>query len=326
MTLASLFFFIFGLFLLVSGAELLVRYSSKLAIYIGISPLVVGLTIVAFGTSAPELFVSVQATLDGSSNLALGNIVGSNLCNILFILGASAVFAPLVVHQQLIKKDIPLLVVLSVIVYGMSFNGSINFIEGVLLFAGVLAYTSFAIIMSRKENKQVTDEYTESLSKKSLFSSLWLSILFILIGLGMLVLGSNYLVESATMMAEYLGVGKEVIGLTIFAFGTSLPEAVTSIMASIKGERDIAVGNAIGSCIFNLLAVLGATAIAAPDGVEVTLQMLQFDIPCMIVASIICIPLFISGKKVSRGEGVLLLGLYILYLYQIIERHSEIIG
>lgn len=299
--------------MLVLGAEALVRGASRLAVNFGVSPLVVGLTVVAFGTSAPELAVSVQSAIapkDGA-DIAIGNIVGSNIFNVLLILGLSALVAPLLVSQQLVRRDVPIMIGLSATLYAMGADGTVGRLEGALLFAGIVLYTGFAISQSRKETQAVQDEYADEFGNSQ--GTLVWNIGLILIGLSMLVLGSRWLVQGAVVLANSLGVSDLVVGLTIVAAGTSLPEAATSVVASLKGERDIAVGNVVGSNIFNILAVLGLSALVSPAGVRVAPAALDFDIPVMLAVAVACLPVFFTGYVISRWEGAIFLVYYGVY-------------
>ena len=307
--------FALGLALLLAGAELLVRGASRLAAAVGISPLVIGLTVVAFGTSAPELAVSTGSALTGRPDIAFGNVVGSNILNILVILGLAALISPLAVHRQLIRFDVPLMVAVSLLVLLFALDGSVGRWEGLALLAGIVAYTVWVIRQSRKESRAVQAEYEREFGAKDAGPAqrLWLQVLLILAGLGMLVLGAKWLVAGAVAIALWLGLSELVIGLTIVAAGTSLPEVATSVLASIRGERDIAVGNVVGSNLYNILAVLGLAAAVAPDGVAVATAALNFDVPVMIAVSIACLPVFISGGAIDRWEGAIFLLYYALY-------------
>ncbi len=306
-----------GLITLVAGAELLVRGASRLAAALGVSPLIIGLTIVAFGTSSPELAVSVQSALSGQADVAVGNVVGSNIFNVLFILGLSALITPLVVAQQLVRIDVPLMIVVSLAVWLFALNGYVERWEGALLFAGIVAYTAFLGIQSQRErNAAVLAEYEAEYQPKRPAS--WLQRLLEAgmagVGLALLVLGARWFVEAAVGAAEAMGVSELVIGLTIVAAGTSLPEVATSIVAALRGERDIAVGNVVGSNIFNILAVLGLTALVVPgSGVPVSTNALWLDMPFMIVVAVACLPIFFTGYLIARWEGLLFLGYYIVY-------------
>ena len=306
--------------MLILGAEWLVRGASRLAAKVGISPLVIGLTVVAFGTSSPELAVSFQSSLAGQADIAVGNVIGSNIFNILLILGISAVITPLIVQQQLIRLDVPLMIGLSFSFYLMALDGVIGRLEGLLLFAGIIAYTFFLIRQSRRESKAVEDEYAQEFAAKA--ESGWkpwaINLGLIGIGLTMLILGSNWLVTSAISIARWLGLSELIIGLTIVAAGTSMPEVATSITAAIKGERDIAVGNVVGSNIFNILSVLGLTATVAPGGVPVSLAAEAFDIPVMVAVAVLALPIFFTGNRIERWEGWLFLFYYVAYTASLI--------
>jgi cation:H+ antiporter len=300
-----------GLVTLVVGAEAMVRGASRLAAALGISPLVIGLTVVAFGTSSPELAVSIQAAFRGSADVAVGNVVGSNIFNILLILGISAIIIPLIVHSQLLKLDVPLMVGVSVLFFILSLDGSIDRLDGLLLFGGLLAYIWWSITQSRKESAEVQEEFAHEygVAPKSR-TSLIKNILFVAAGLGMLVVGSEWLVRGAVTLARLFNVSDLIIGLTIIALGTSLPEVATSVVAAIKKERDIAVGNVVGSNLFNIMAVIGLSGIIAPAGVQISQTALRFDIPVMIAVALLTLPVFFTGYRIARWEG----GLLLLYL------------
>ena len=298
-----------GLVLLVAGAELLVRGASRLATAFGITPLVIGLTVVAFGTSAPELAVSLQSAWSGSADIALGNVVGSNVFNVLAILGLSAAIAPLVVQLKVIRFDVPLMVAVSALAWGLALDGRVGRLDGALLFAGVVAYTIWSIRAGRAESPQLPEEARPGSSSGSLGGS----VVLVLVGLALLVLGARWLVQGATEIARALGFSELVIGLTIVAGGTSLPELATSVVAAARGQRDIAVGNVVGSNLFNLLCVLGGAALLAPAGVAVAPQALAFDLPVMTAVAFACLPVFLTGHAIARWEGLLFLGYYAAY-------------
>ena len=311
-----------GLALLVGGAELLVRGASRLALRFGISPLVIGLTVVAFGTSAPELAVTVQSGLAGQSGLAIGNIVGSNIFNVLLVLGVSAVITPLVVSQQLVRLDVPLMIGAALLLWVLALDGRIGLMDGLLLTAGIVAYTAFAIWQGRKEGEEVKAEYAQEFGdgKSTWLGRLPVQVALIAGGLALLVLGAHWLVTGAVAIARSIGVSEVIIGLTIVAAGTSLPELATSLMAALRGERDIAVGNVIGSCLFNLLSIAGIAALVTPGGIEVAASLLRFDIPVMVAVALASLPIFVTGHLIARWEGVLFLGYYVAYVaYLILE-------
>lgn len=256
----NLLMFVGGLILLVIGADILVRGASKLAMSFGISPLVVGLTIVAFGTSAPEVAVSVGAILDGKTDIAIGNVVGSNIFNVLFILGISALITPLVVNIQLIRQEVPIMLGASLLLLALSLDGRLSLLDGGFLFALLVAYTVFLVVQSRRETQAARDAFAEDIhpSPAGAWDSHWAAqVGLIAAGLVALVFGSDYLVQASVNFAKAMGVSDLVIGLTIVAAGTSMPEVATSITAAIKGERDIAVGNVVGSNTFNILGCCG---------------------------------------------------------------------
>lgn len=303
-----------GLALLTVGAEVLVRGASGLARAVGLPSLVIGLTVVAFGTSAPELAVSVKASFSGQADIALGNVVGSNIFNVLFVLGLSALVVPLAASKQLVRLDVPVMIVASGLLWLLALDGTIGRIEGVCLFAGVVLYIASLVYLGRRDGRQLfpigDGDGTPAQSPKGL----WLATALIVVGLVMLVLGARWLVEGAVDLARMFGVSELMIGLTIVAAGTSMPEVATSVVASVRGERDIAIGNAVGSSIFNILVVLGATAAVAPGGVSVAQSALRFDIPVMTAVAFACLPIFFTGGRISRWEGALFLGYYAAYL------------
>lgn len=315
-----------GLVLLVVGAELLVKGASRLAAAMGISPLVIGLTIVAFGTSSPEMAVSVMSSLNGNTEIAVGNVVGSNIFNVLFILGLAGIITPLVVAQQLIRLDVPLMMGASLLMMMMAWNGTISQLEGIALFAGIIGYTVFLIRQSQKEkSKVVKDQYKAEFgeSKGKQPTNYLFNGLLVIAGLVLLVLGSRWLVNGAVDIARSLGVSDLIVGLTIVAAGTSMPEVATSVIASIRGERDIAVGNVVGSNLFNILCVLGLTAMVSKGGLPVSSSALHFDIPVMIAVALACLPIFFTGNIISRWEGFVFLGYYIAYTVYLILSASQ---
>ena len=310
MDIIVILWFVLGLVLLVGGAELLVRGASALAAAVGISPLVIGLTVVAFGTSAPEMAVTVRSSLAGHSDIAVGNVIGSNIFNILLILGLSALITPLVVSSQLIRREVPIMVAVSLAMLLMALDGMIGRIDGLLLFGGIIVYIILSIRLSRRESASAMreDEAPPRFSPGQLATQ----ALLVVAGLAALIIGTNLLVDSAVRVATALGVSELIIGLTIVACGTSLPEAATSIIAAMRGERDIAVGNVVGSNLFNILAILGLAGIIAP--VTVAPAAIWLDIPVMVAVAIACLPIFWTGAAIARWEGALFLGYFIAYM------------
>ncbi|GAB6080512.1 calcium/sodium antiporter [Hydrogenophilus hirschii] len=305
-----------GLVVLSLGADLLVRGAAKLAVRFGISRLVVGLTIVAYGTSAPEFSVSVGAALKGSGEIAIGNVVGSNIVNILIALGLSALIAPVGVHLQVIRQELPVLLGVSVLFAVTALDGTLSAFDGALLFALIIGYTIFLIRQSRNAGKDAEAEFAEEIPKSHWDDPLPVQIALIVGGLALLVWGSDLAVSGAVAIAKSLGISEVVVGLTVVAVGTSLPEIATSLMAVYKGERDMAVGNVIGSNVFNLLAVGGASALAAIPlgGITVPVSVTTTDLWVMLGATLLLLPVVLSGYSVNRQEGALLVALYIAYL------------
>ncbi len=329
-----------GLILLIVGGDLLVRGASRLARLLGVSPLVVGLTVVAFGTSAPEAAVSVKASVVGNPGLALGNVVGSNIFNLLFILGLTALVAPIPVHRQLIRLDLPVLMAASILVCLLSLNGILGLAEGLVLLAALAAYVLYLARRGRatpegtpagsdaltppatsdpggQEPPRAPAEDLPLPPPPSRSASILRPVLHLglaLLGLATLVVGASQLVDGSVAIARRFGASELVIGLTLVAAGTSLPEVATSLVAALRGEREIAVGNVVGSNIFNLLFVLGAAGVVAPGGIPVPRGALTFDIPVMAGVALACLPVFLTGRTISRWEGGLFLLYYGIYL------------
>jgi cation:H+ antiporter len=304
--------FFAGLVLLVAGAEALVRGAGKLAISFGVSPLVVGLTVVALGTSSPEMAVSVQSAMNSKVDIAIGNVVGSNIFNVWFILGACALIAPLVINRQIIRQEVPIMIAASMVLVGLMWDGNIDRVEAGLMFAGLVAYTIFLIVQSRRQTK--AEAAPDDLDMASTWDRHWgVQVALVIVGLLLLVQGSNWLVDAAITFAKQLGVSELVIGLTIVAAGTSMPEVATSIMATIRGQRDIAVGNVIGSNTFNILGVLGLTGLVAPTSLTVAPSILSFDMWVMLAVAVACLPVFFTGREIARWEGAIFVGYYAAY-------------
>jgi len=306
------------------GAELLVRGARVLALAFGLSPLVIGLTVVALGTSSPEIAVSVRSALAGElgADLALGNVIGSNLFNVLVVVGLSAVIAPVAVSRQLIRADVPLLIGVSLLVWGLATDRVLGSWDGLLLVLGLVAYTGMTLVMGRRSTGASTNG-TPSVEPPREAGQLVRHAGYVAGGLVLLVVGANWLVAGAVDVARALGVSELVIGLTIVAVGTSLPEVATSLVATLKGERDLAVGNAIGSCLYNLLGVLGLAVIVSPSGLAVSAGALNFDLPVMIAVAIACLPIFFTGYQIARWEGWVFLGYYAAYTLYLILQATE---
>lgn len=313
---------VLGLVALVGGGEFLVRSSAKLAAAVGIPPVVIGLTVVAFATSAPELAVVVQSAFAAKTDLAIGNAVGSNIFNVLFVLGLSALVTPLLVSSRLVRLDVPLMIGASILLLLLSIDGVLSRLDGLLLFGLLIAYLTWTIRESRQVKPGVADEFAKEFQPPTK-GSLWIQAAFFVAGLILLIVGANFIVAGGVSIAQSFGVSELVIGLTVIAIGTSLPEVVTSVVASYRGERDIAVGNIVGSNLYNILAVLGLGSIAAPLGIAVSPNAIQFDIPVMIAVAVACLPIFYIGHKIARWEGAVLLGYYIAYTAYLILEGSK---
>ena len=308
----SIILFVVGLIMLFLGGEGLVRGASRLARVLGISPIVIGLTVVAFGTSAPEFVVGLIAALKGASDVVLGNIIGSNISNIGLILGIGAIISPLIIQIRIIKVEVPIMIALSLILYGLAaWSLNLGFLQGVFLFGSLIAFTIYSYFGSKKEPKQVEEEFEEFVGSGN---SVWKQVVFIVLGLAALIIGARFVVDSAIFIARVAGISELVISITAVAIGTSLPELSTTIIAAIRKEHDIIVGNIIGSNIFNI-GILGVISIIHP--VTVDSALLRFEFPVMIFFSILVLPLMITGKKVGRVEGILLLVLYAAFIFMV---------
>jgi cation:H+ antiporter len=326
-----------GLALLVLGGELLVRGASALARRVGISSLVVGLTVVSAATSAPELAVTVGAVLRDEPGLAVGNVVGSNIVNVLLILGLSALVVPLAVKQRLVRFDLPWMVVLSIGLLLVSLDGRIGAVDGVVLLAAVVLHTVLTVVIGRRSAPVTAaapsgdraagggtggaeDAGTEEEPPPA---SVPRSVLLVVLGIALLVAGATLLVEGAVSIATSLGVSSLVVGLTVVAVGTSLPELATSVIAVRRGERDLAVGNVVGSNIFNIGVVLGLPALISPEGIPVSGAAVALDIPVMLAAAVALLPIAFTGFAVARWEGALFVALYAAYTGYVVLAATE---
>lgn len=303
-------FFLGGLILLLGGAHLLVSASSSLAVRSGIPPVFIGITVVAFATSAPEIAVSLDAAFDMRPGLALGNVIGSNIANILLIVGLSAVIAPIKIRERIIWFDVPIMIVISATTYLLALDRNLSPIDGGLLLLLFAGFIIFQISQARKEKGNREMDESADLKKGSLIKQ----VIFMALGIGLLILGARWLVGSSIHIARFWELSELVIGLTIIALGTSLPELATSAVAAWNKEPDISVGNIVGSNIFNLLLVLGLSAILSSGGLSVSEAALSLDLPLLIAVSLACLPIFFTGHKISRWEGYVFLGYYAAYL------------
>lgn len=296
-----------GLCLLIFGAELMVRAAVRLAARLHVRPLIIGLTVVAFGSSAPQMAVSLQAAQAHTPDIAVGSVIGSSIFNILVTLGLSALIIPLRVSRQLVRLDIPLMIGASLLVLLLAWNEELGRLDGILLLSALALYLGLLLRQSRHSVRPHAEQ------PETAPASWFVSVLMIIVGLAMLVFAGRLLLGAAVVVATDLGFSERVIGLTVVAVGTSLPELATSLIAALRGQRDIAVGNVIGANLFNLLGVLGLTALIAPMPLSVSPNALDFDLPVMLGVAVLCLPVFYSGYRVTRVEGLLLLGLYLVY-------------
>ncbi|MBS88234.1 sodium:calcium antiporter [Sphingobium sp. GW456-12-10-14-TSB1] len=321
MTLAIVWICV-GLAALIAGAELLVRSGSALAARLGVSPLLIGLTVVALGTSTPELAVGIDAAVQGNGSLAVGNIAGTNTVNILLILGLSAALRPLAIQMQTLRLELPVIVIASATLLAFAWDGTLSRLEGLLLVTMGAAFTLAVIRVARQESIKVKLEFAREYGPRRLANrQAATEMLMLAAGLVIIVAGADWLVEGAVGLARLWRVSDAFIGLTIVAIGTSAPELVTTIISTFRGERDIAIGNLIGSSVYNILVILGVTCLIPADGIDVNTHLIGIDIPVMLGVALFCIPVFVSGRKITRGEGGLFVSAYVAYLsYLIIQR------
>lgn len=311
--------FILGLVIITIGADLILKGATKIASLFGVSPILIGLTIVSIGTSLPELAVGITAVQEGASDIAVGNIAGTNIVNILLILGLSAAIRPLPIHLKAIKLEVMAMILSAVLLFLLSIDGTLSAVEGFLMLILGAVYIISLIKKSKNESKKVireyVTEYQRSTKKEKHDWKKWLLNSLILIA-GMIgtIYGAEILVEGAVDIAKAFGVSDTIIGLTIVAIGTSAPELTTTIMATIKNERDVAIGNLLGSSITNILFILAITCLFAPQGLNVNNDILWFDLPLATLVAIACYPVFKSGKMVSRTEGISFATAYLIYI------------
>ncbi|CRZ13362.1 calcium/sodium antiporter [Mycolicibacterium neworleansense] len=316
----SVGWFVVGLIALAIGAEVMVRGGAQLAARLGISPILIGLTVVSIGTSLPELAVGVTAATEGSGELAVGNIAGTNVVNILFILGLSALIRPLAIEQRTLRFDLPVMAGAAVLLWVLALNGVLSRVDGVILVCGAIVYTLVLIRMSHRESRAVKAEYIQAYAEgpakepKHVGESVFRHIAMTVTGIVVVIVGAEWLVDGAVGIARGFGVSDALIGLTIVAIGTSAPELVTTIVSTVRGERDIAVGNLLGSSVYNILLILGITCLVPADGLALSHNLVWIDIPLMVVAGLVCIPVFITGRRVHRAEGAAMVAAYLGYL------------
>lgn len=306
-----------GLILLIGGAELIVRGGSRVAAYLGIRPIIIGLTIVSVGTSTPELAVGIEAALHDAGSLAVGNIAGTNIVNILLILGMSALLRPLALERLTLRFDLPVMTVAALAMLALSLDGTLTRLEGAVLVLSAVVYTGALVAWSRQESRQVRAEYRSEYGvapSRRAAGDVAYAALMLVGGIGTIVVGSDWLVTGAVDLARMLGVSDAFIGLTIVAVGTSSPELVTTVIGTLKNDRDIAIGNLLGSSIYNILAILGITCLVPAGGIDVGPNLIRVDIPVMTAVALVSIPVFVSGRRVTRAEGLFFVTAYAVYL------------
>lgn len=319
---SSVGWFVVGLVALAIGAEVMVRGGAQLASRLGISPMLVGLTVVSIGTSLPELAVGVTAALEGSGALAVGNIAGTNVVNILFILGLSALISPLAIERRTLRFDLPVMAGAAVLLWVLAVNGVLSRLDGLILVCGAIVYTVVLIHMSRRESRATVAEYAQAFpavpepgdAAKRVGGKTVQHVAMTVTGIAVVILGAEWLVGGAVGIAREFGVSDALIGLTVVAIGTSAPELVTTIVSTVRGERDIAVGNLLGSSVYNILLILGITCLVPANGLALTHNLVWIDIPLMVAASLACIPIFVTGRRVHRAEGAAMVTAYLGYL------------
>ncbi len=327
MSLHPAFVLVGGLIVIVGGAEVLLKGATRIASMLGIKPILIGLTVVAVGTSAPELAVGIIAAREGKGDLAVGNIAGTNIFNILFILGLSAAIRPLPLHLQSIRFDVPVMIAAALGLIAMASDGVLSRLEGGILVVAAVGYTAALIRISRRESAAVRKEFAEEYGPAQLEGRAWLggagwAVALLVVGIGLTVLGADLMVDGAVELAQPMGIADAVIGLTIVAIGTSAPELATTIVATIRNDRDVAVGNLVGSSISNILVVLGLTCLVAPGGLAVNTEVLRIDLPLAAAVAVVCWPVFRSGQTVSRFEGVAFVVAYLVYLASLLVLRS----
>lgn len=316
MSIHYILIFIIGLVIITFSSDLVLKGATRIARGFGVSPLLIGLTVVSIGTSLPELAVGLTSIKEGSGDLAIGNIAGTNIVNILFILGLSALIRPLPLSFKNVKLDVVVMISSTLLLIIISMNSHLSNIEGLIL---LLLGVSYMIFLTRNAKKQEQPEEVKEEDTNTPTPSNWknwaTNIIYLVAGIAGTIYGAELLIESAIFMAKSFQVSDAVIGLTIVAIGTSLPELATTLVATIKGEnRDVAIGNIIGSNINNILLILGATAFFSPNGIGVNDNILAFDLPLAGIVAIICYPIFKSGQIISRKEGIMMVSFYTIYV------------
>ena len=317
--------FLTGLILLIVGAELVIRGGTRLGGRLGIRPIVIGLTVVSIGTSMPELAIGVVAAAEGTASLAVGNIAGTNVVNLLLILGLSALIRPLSMQMRTLRLDLPMMSGAALLLWALAFRGTLTRLDGLILLLCAIAYTAVLVHTSRLESQEVAAEFSAEYADENADENADTArrsgalpvagqLSALVGGIAIIVVGAEWLVNGAVSIARAFEVSDALIGLTIVAIGTSAPELVTTVVSTVRGERDIALGNLLGSGVYNIALVLGITCLAAPQAVQLEPALVRIDIPIMVVATLVCVPIFISGRRVARAEGGAMVAAYLAYL------------
>jgi cation:H+ antiporter len=312
--LVNVLWFLAGLAYLVAGAEVMVRGGAKVASRFGISPIVIGLTVVSIGTSMPELAVGVVAAVEGNGALAVGNIAGTNVVNLLLVLGLSALLMPLALQMRTLRFELPVMAGAAILLLILAVDGVLSRFDGFVLTVGAFVYTVAVVRTARRESQDTTTEFTQAYPKSAAPERTALHVGMTLAGIALIVIGAERLVDAAVGMAREFKVSDALIGLTVVAIGTSAPELVTTIVSTLRAERDIAIGNLLGSSIYNILLILGITCLVPAHGLALPAQLVRVDIPIMVAATLICIPIFITGRRVGRFEGGAMVAAYVAFL------------
>lgn len=326
--LANIGWFLAGLAALIVGAEVMVKGGSRLAARLGISPIVVGLTVVSIGTSMPELAVGVTAAGQGSGALAVGNIAGTNVVNLFLILGLSAAMVPLVLQLRTIRLELPMMAVAALLLFVLAADGVMTRADGAILLTGAVVYTAVVIRSAHRESRAVVGEFAQAYTEDAAEEpsggrrQTLREAAMLVGGIALVVVGAEWLVDGSVGMAREFGVSDALIGLTVVAIGTSAPELATTVMSTLRGDRDIAIGNLVGSSIYNIALILGVTCLVPANGLELPSSLVRIDIPIMVIVALLCIPIFITGRRVSRTEGVLMVTAYLGYLTFLLATQS----
>ncbi|WP_198664343.1 calcium/sodium antiporter [Jiangella endophytica] len=323
--MSSALLIVVGLAGLVGGAELLVRGGTGLALRLGIAPIVVGVTVVALGTSLPELAVGIDAARQGNAGLAVGNIVGTNLVNLLLILGLSALISPIALDTRTVRFDLPLMAAAALLLLVVALDGTFGRLDGLVLVLFGVGYTLAILYVSRREPSTVRAQYSAEYVPQDTGRAParpWRDVASLVVGIAVVVVGATLLVDGAVDAARAIGVSDAVIGLTVIAIGTSAPELVTTVVSTIRGNRDIALGNLLGSSVYNIAIILGITILVAPEVVQVPDEVLGGDLLLMVAVALACVPVFVSGSRISRLEGGLFVAAYGGYLTWLLLSHA----